>query len=472
MDQFSIKKTKNRFTPSYFLIVVLTFMLTMNIAYAKDEGIVIYTELKGHHAALSADFRAITKKSLDNLNKFKVVNGLKGTISGSQSLDNRLGAALKDNVPWVADVLLDSEKKSAKLVFQIYRSNGELIFRWEEEYKIKSIKAFLAQLEYTMPLKLKTKYLELGRVIKKDKRLVYFDLGETAGIKVDETYQIYEEGDEIEDDDGNSYGHLEVTTGIVRVKKVTAVYSIAEIVVGQLSIDTEQWVKRTENTGKEAFDSKILAVLENKVAINIGKNAGVEEGSYYGVFRDIKAINEKQAFRQPVGHIKINEVFENFSKGELSISETYDLSKFTIAKGDQVEEVESPRKNMWGFNQMMTNVNGTNSGKIAMFSYQRDSLVNVNLVYRLKVGAGTGTEPYASVGVMQSMGHSDHVFLGMDLMYVGGTALNMFISVDVDTPLSKVFKINLESGFIVAHEIETFNGLNTSIGLKYAYDLF
>jgi len=127
---------------------------------------------------------------------------------------------------------------------------------------------------------------------------------------------------------------------------------------------------------------------------------------------------------------------------------------------------------MWGFSQTMTNVNSTKSGKIATFSYQRDSLVNVNLSYRLKAGMGTGSEIYGSGGVMQSMGHSDHVFIGMDLMYIGSTALNMFISVDVDTPISNNFKINLESGFIVAHENDTFNGLNTSIGVKYAYDLF
>lgn len=464
--------TKKILSKIFFPFCLFYTLLFSHASLADNEGIVVYTNLIGYHAALSADFRAISKKSIDNLNKFDVINGLTGTISGSKPLQDRLAAAAKDNIPWVADVTLDSEKKTANLKFQIFRNNGELIFSWEEPYKIKSIKAFLAQLEYSMPLKLKTKFLELGRVIKKDKRLVYFDLGETAGIKIDDTYQVYEEGEAIEDDDGNSYGNLEITTGIVRVKKVTAVYSIAEIVVGQLSIDTEQWIKRTTENEQSTFDSKILAVLENKVAINIGKNAGVEEGSYYAVFRDIKSITDKEAFRQPVGHIKINEVFENFSKGELSISETYELSKFTITKGDRVEEVESPRKNMWGFNQMMTNVNGTTSGKIAMFSYQRDSLVNVNLVYRAKAGMGTGKEIYASAGVMQSMGHSDHVFIGMDVMYIGGTALNLFISVDVDTPLSKTFKINLESGFIVAHDNDVFNGLNTSIGLKYAYDLF
>lgn len=466
---------KSELSPIHLLptasLIGLLLLICSNV-FAAGESVVIYTDIKGHHSALSADFRAIAKKSLNNLNKFDVISGPKGSISTSKPLEERLAAAAKETVPWVADVTLDTEKKKAEMIFRIFRSDGELIYRWAEKYKIKNIKAFLAQLEYNMPIKLKTQFLELGRIIKKDKRLVYFDLGETAGIKINQTYRVYEEGDPLEDDDGNSYGNLEITTGIVKVKEVTAVYSIAEIIVGQLSIDTEQWVKRTTEESDSAFDSKILSVLENNIAINIGTNAGVEEGSYYAVFRDIKTINEKEAFRQSVGHIKINEVFDNFSKGELSISDTYELSKYTITKGDRVEEVDSPRKNMWGLNQMITNVNGPSSGKISTVTYQRDSLINVNTVYRLKAGVGTGSEVYASGGVMQSVGHSDRVFMGMDVLYVGSTALNLFISVDVDTPVSKSFKINLESGFIVSHDNEVFNGLNTSIGVKFAYDLF
>jgi len=422
---------------------------------------------------LSADLQAISRKSLHNLKKFDVAAGPEGIISNSKPLEDRLAAAKKNDIPWVADIILDTEKQKAEMIFQVYKNTGEIIFRWTEDYKIKNIKAFLAQLEYSMPIKLKTQFLELGRIIKKDKRLVYFDLGETAGIKINQTFQVYEEGEALEDDDGNSYGNLEVTTGIIKVKQVTAIYSVAEIIVGQLSIDTDHWVKLTTAKSENAFDSKILSVLENNVAINIGSIAGVEEGSYYAVFRDIKAINEQEAFRLSVGHIKINEVFDNFSKGEISISDTFELSKYIITKGDRVEEVSSPRQNMWGINQMMTNVSGSgSSGKISTLTYQRDSLVNVNMVYRAKLGMGSGSSIYASGGVMQSVGNSDRIFIGMDALYVTGAALNLFLSVDVNTPVSKNLKINLESGFIVAHKDEKFNGLNTRIGIKFAHDFF
>ena len=452
------------------IALVSSLFVSIN-AHAANEDIVIYTYLNGHHKDHSADFRTIARKSLNDLRKFQATRGPKGRAPSSKSLKERLKVAAKAGVRWLADVKFDTEKKKGELTFLIYRTNGENIFRWVEKFKIKSMKAFLAQMEYSMPLKLKTKFLELGRIIKTDKRLVYFDLGETAGVKVGDTYRVYEEGDEIEDDDGNSYGYLEDTKGIVEVTEVTSVYSIAEVIIGQLSIDTGHWVKKTRETNESSFDGKILSVLENKIAINIGKNVGVEEGSYYAVFREIKDINGKESFRQPVGHIKVNEVFDNFSKGELSISDTFELTKYTIKKGDRVEEVESPRKNMWSVNQLMTNVNSDQGARILYFTYQRDSLVNVNMVYRLKGGYGNGT-PFGALGVMQSMGHSSHVFFGLDVMYMDDSAINMFISVDVDTPLSKDLKINLESGFILAHSDETYNGLNTSIGIKYAYDLF
>ena len=465
-----MKRTISNLTCS-LSIIFAAILVFSNQTFAADEDIIVYTYLNGHHKDHSADFRTIARKSLNNLQKFDVTKGPTGRISSNTELKDRLKAASKAGIKWLADIKFDTEKKKGELTFLIYRTNGENIFRWVEKYKIKSMKAFLAQMEYHMPLKLKTKFLELGRIIKTDKRLVYFDLGETAGVKVGDTYRVYEEGDEIEDDDGNSYGYLEETKGIIEVTDVTSVYSIGEVIIGQLSIDTGHWVKQTTETNRSDFNGKILSVLENKIAINIGKNVGVEEGSYYAVFRELKDINGKESFRQPVGHIKINEVFDNFSKGELSISDTFELTKYTIKKGDKVEEVESPRKNMWSVNQIMTNVNSDAGARIIYFTYQRDSLINVNMVYRLKGGYGNAT-PFAAAGVMQSLGHSSHVFYGLDLMYMNDSALNMFISVDVDTPLSKSLKINLESGFILAHSDDTYNGLNTSIGIKYAYDLF
>ena len=73
---------------------------------------------------------------------------------------------------------------------------------------------------------------------------------------------------------------------------------------------------------------------------------------------------------------------------------------------------------------------------------------------------------------MQSIAHNSNVFAGFDFMYLGDPALNMFVTVDVDTPISKSIKLNLETGYTVSADIEKYNGLNASIGLKYGFDLF
>ena len=48
----------------------------------------------------------------------------------------------------------------------------------------------------------------------------------------------------------------------------------------------------------------------------------------------------------------------------------------------------------------------------------------------------------------------------------------IFLSVDVDTPVSPNLKINLESGFMIAHKNDLYNGLNAIVGIKYAYNIF
>ena len=448
--------------------VIIFFSLQ---AQANDDGIVVYAQIKGFHADNTPAFRTIVIKSISELQHFKVVNGVRGTIATSKSIKERIDAAREGSIPWIADVVLDSEKHEGKLSFDIYRNNGENEFHWQKDVDIDSVKAFLASMEYQIPFKLKTKFLELGKIIKLDKRLAYFDLGKTAGVNPGDIYRVYKRGQQVKDDDGNSFGYLEKTTGIIRVTQVTEIYSIAEIIIGKLSIDTDQWVKRAKEQDISKYQGSIEAVLENNVAINVGKNVGVEEGSYYAVFRDIKPINSNEAFRQAVGYIKINEVYDNFSKGELSISDTYDLSKYTIKKGDHVEEVESPRKNMWSFSQIVTHVSSQAGARILVFGYQRDSMVNVDMVYRFRAGYGHGNT-YVAGGVMYSLAHSAHTFAGMDAIYAGSGALNLFLSVDVDTPVSPNLKINLESGFMIAHKNDLYNGLNAIVGIKYAYNIF
>jgi len=441
------------------------------VSVAGPNDIIVYSDIKGQYEDFASDFRVIATKAVDRLDRFEAITVSANFLPVRSSLSDRIKSASRNGIPWLADVTLTSEKKKVLLKVEIYNTKkNEIVFRWKENYTVRSIKSLLAQLEYKLPLQLKNRFLEIGRVIKKDKRVVYFDLGDTAGIKVGEIYEIYEEGMEIEDEKGNSYGFLEEVKGVIKVINVTGVYSVGEIIIGQLAIKPEQYVKKIHNAKESKYRGEILAVLENQVAINIGKQVGVKEGAFYAVYRDIMEINNQESFRVPVGHIKINEVFENFAKGELSISETYTLAKHTIRKGDLVEEVESPRKNMWSLNQVITNINGADSGRIPYFAYQRDSAVNVNLVYRVKMGYGS--DYFFAAGVMQSIEHSSHVFAGIDLIYLDGTALNLFVSMDIDTPLSGQLKFNMESGYTVSASSAKYSGINTSLGFKYGFDLF
>ncbi len=460
-------------------VLVSMFVLLGTPVLAAERDIVVYTQIDGKQAEYGYDFKAVIRKAINALARFDLVDVRRTPLSDRHKLDARMKASAKANIPWLVQAVLTTKKNDGNLVVEIYSTkSGDLLYRWKDEDSVKNMKAYLANLEYKLPNILKAQFLELGHVIRKDKRIVYFDLGETAGIKAGEIFQIYEEGDEIEDEDGNSFGRLESTTGIVKVVEVTSVYSVAEIIIGSLSIEPEQMVRKIRGGKESDFRGEILAVLEDQVAINIGKNVGVREGSFYAVYRDIKQISKGEAFRLPVGHIKINEVFDDFSKGELSISNNFELTKHIIASGDRVEEVESPRKNMWSINQMMTNVNGEAGEKVLYMGYQRDSAVNSSMIYRLKLGYNNSatttatTKYFGALGVMHAIDHSSHFFFGMDFLYVGDIAMNMFVSADVDTPVSKNLKLSMETGYVVDAGSINYNGINTSIGLKYAFDLF
>ncbi len=452
------------------LCLIASYLWIPGTAFTAESRIIGYVLVTGHYKDANFDFRDVVRKSINNLKRFRVSTKVDGVIAPVKSIKEKLRAARKAGIRWVANVSLSTEKREGLLSFKIYRTNGENTFNWKEEFRIKNVKSFLALMEYEMPKKLKIRFLELGRVIKKDKRLIYFDLGETAGVKPGDIYEIYKEGDEITDNKGNSYGNLEIMTGVVKVTSVTSIYSIGEIKIGALAIRPKHYVRLSTHKSK-AVTPEILSMLESEVAINIGKNVGVEEGNYYSVYRDIKKIRGNEAFRQVIGHIKINEVYEDFSKGELSISDTFELTRNIINKGDRVEEVESPRKPMWSVNSLMTNVDGGAGKKIYYATYQRDSSANVSMVYRFKGGYDSG-QPMLGFGVMKSIKHSSHFFTGLEVLYFNAIAVHLFVSVDVDTPISKNLKINLESGFIIAQKDDAYNGISSSIGLKYGFELF
>lgn len=431
-------------------------------AQAAPTDVYVYTTIGNEFAAFQTDFRTIMSQSVDELARFTVVTPKEA--DPSQPLPDRLAKALAAGVPGVADISLAFGEGLATLTVGVYdTASGQQEFQFSKEYEVEDIKALLAQLEFDTPIQLKARYKELGRVIKKERQMIYFDLGKMAKVKIGDLYQVYREGAEIKNSDGNSFGMLKKQSGVVRVVEVTSMYATAEIVLGRLSIEEEDYVERIQNPREGQFNGQILSVLDDKVAISLGKNVGVEEGAYYAVFRNVQPIKDQQSFREKLGQVRINDVYDDYATGTLALSDSYSLSKVMLKPGDPVEEIDSPRKNLVSVGQLNTNVL-SGGGSVSFVGYQLDSETDINMVYRFRVGSGD--KGYASAGLKGSINHSPNFFYGVDVVYFGGTGANLFLSADIPTPVSKNFILNLETGYLLGGEAGS-EGLNTSLNVKF-----
>jgi hypothetical protein len=347
-------------------------------------------------------------------------------------------------------------------------NSGEKVFNWTQAYDQLSPESLVAKLEYQLPLLLKTSLKEVGHVIQAEKGLVYFDLGAAANVKAGEIFRVFRSGKELINADGEPFGSLEEQTGIIRVLDVQSTYATAKVLLGRLSIEADDYVERTEDQDPASYRGKIISSLDNKVAISLGKNVGVTEGSYYAVFKDVKDIQDGESFREEVGQIRIVEVDDNFSKGHLSLSNHYDLAKAMMNDGDYVEEIEPTRKDQLSFGIMNTSILSDASSSIYTFGYQQDSASQIDLVYRAKVGFGDAF--LLSGGVMNSVNHSQNIFYGLDLMYLDGLGANLFLSVDIPTPFAKAMDLNMETGYIMGTDAK-YEGVNFNVSIKYPLDM-
>lgn len=453
------------------VLAAVAALLAAAPAYAAPEEVIVYATVEGNYSAYGGQLMGIIQKGIDDLERFNV-NSVAIKPDSLKDINELLNDTRKRGLRWVADFSIVFDKKNrATAILDVYDARKSVrTVRINKDYKVKNIKALLSQMEYEIPKALKNHFLELGRIIKKERRLVYFDLGETAEVKVGDVFRVYREGAEITDESGNSFGRLEKTAGVVRVTNVTSVYSSAAIVVGALSIEPGDSVKKMKDN-EISYDASILSVLENQVAISIGKNYGVEEGAHYAVYKDIKPINDKESFKHPIGFIKINEVYDNFATGELEISSSFDLAKFTIKAGDKVQEAESPKKDTLALSQHITNISEDEGKKLLLLTFQKSSMSNVNIAYRMR-GGYKASDIFFSTGAMHSLGHSPYFFAGVDFIALSGLPINLFFSADINTPFSKSVKLNLESGYTLGATDELYNGINTSVGVKFSFNIF
>ena len=447
--------------------------LAASFAHA-DEDLLVYTKVDDKYADYSGQIGGMVRAAFNGLSRYDVKEAVIYTPPQDETVANMILNARRLKVEWVADVRFTFPKKGdAEMAIAVYNANKSIrTFYLAQTLRANTVKTLISSLENDLPKELRIRFLELGRIIQKKKRIVQFDLGETAGVKIGDVYKIYFEGDSITDKDGNDFGRIEKTTGIVRVTTVNSVYSSAEILVGVISIKPEHFVKKIEPTAVN-FPGKIISILENQVAINIGKRGGVEEGSYYAIYRDIKKIQGDGSFKHPVGHIRIEEVYEDYAKGTLSIADNYELVKYTIKDGDIVDEVEPLQNTTIGVGRLITNINGDVLQRITTITLERASSANIEIAFRLTGGMRTGGGYFAAFGLMHTLAHSPHFYAGVDMFATSsGFPAHFFFRADIDTPLAKDLKFSLETGYVVGATDVSYNGVATLVGLRYGFNLF
>lgn len=461
------------------IAAALSLGLMASTVQAADD-ILIYSHLSQAYKDIEPSFNLVLFSSIQALDKYESSSVGVVPIVQNQSLETRLAKAKAKNIPYIAEASLEdtttseggffsSEAKNTTLSVSIINTQtGEKVFNWSQHYDQTNANALVSSLEYQLPIQLKTSLKEVGHVIQSEGAMVYFDLGSAAQVKEGEIFRVFRQGKALTNADGEEFGWIEEQTGIVKVTSVQSTYATAEVLLGRLSIDAKDFVERAKDQDALSYRGKIIASLDDKVAISLGKRIGVTEGAYYAVFKDVKHIQEGESFREEVGQIRIEEVYDDFSKGRLSLSNHYGLAKAMINEGDYVEEIEPTRKDQISLGILNTSILSSTSSSIYALGYQHDSTENVDLVYRAKVGFGD--EFLLSGGVMSSVNHSENIFYGLDVMYLDGLGANIFLSVDVPTPFAQAMVLNMETGYVMGTSSK-YEGVNFNVSVKYPMDL-
>ena len=449
-------------------ILCIVFMATSLSAYTKENtNITNKTWViglgQGDLSHLSQELELVGKSAVSSLRGYDLVKG--SPTNKRAKLSVIIKEAYKSRIRTLVVLELKKRKRKRAIIsYNFYNvKTGSSFYRYSKEYKYKSERALLAQLEYNLPHKMKQDLRLQGRVVQKESNLVYIDLGTSAGTKVGQVYRIFREGKEIENDSGESFGFLDEETGIATIKSTSSVYSIAEIQLGRSSIKKGDRVELSDETA-DFYKGKVLSKLDNQVAINLGNNVGVSEGAYFAIFKDVKSIKNGESFQEMIGQIRITEVFDEFSKGEIAASNHYSLAKAMIQEGDSIEEVKAKGLIQLSFGQLSTGML-KEASQVYLIGVDVSSLSNRGLTYRGKLGYGD--EAYASIGIAANLSNSESFRYGLDLVRLESSGANMFLQVDVPTPLSKYGTFSMETGYLVGVE-EEYEGLNILLNLKFS----
>lgn len=459
------------------VLCCLTLSLTALSALAAPKQSQIYLDLSEDWQPHAGQFKQILLESFKRLSSWqtqaaileaqgKTIEEIRQANSNAK-IDGILVAKLSNTTQKGEGWFADDEEKTAVQISLYDKATGNLILEVQQNLPRTQPSALFANLESELPLTLKIKLAEVGSIIKKSSELVYFNLGNTAGIQAGQIFRTFKPGDKLINKQGEVFGWIEKTTGIVRITHSQSTYSTAEILLGRLSISENDFIELASEQDEKQYAGKIISVHENKVAINLGDTVGVADGANYAVFKDIKTIKDQESFREKLGDIRIQSVYEDYAVGELSLSNHYNLSKALIKEGDPVEEIKPVSMDLISFGQMGTNaLSSSSSDNILMAGYQTQSEQVSGMLFRYR--GGYGSDVMLSAGVMTSINHSPNFFYGLDAVYLDGVGANFFLSVDVPTPIDGV-NINMETGYM-AGVGDSYEGFNLNISVKYPFD--
>lgn len=415
------------------------------------------------YAHLASDLSVLGKGTLAQLRGYQPASE---RIIAADIASALQGAANAGSDALMALTLTDSGRSKARISVQMYSVNtGAPFYSMEKEYKFKSQRGLLAQLEYDLPNQLKQDFKQQGRIVSLDSNIAFFDLGETAGVEEGQTYRVFRQGKEIKGVGGESFGYLDQEAGIIEVTDVSAVYAIAEIKLGRVSIRQGDWVTLKE-IDREQYNGVVISKLDQQIAINLGSNVGVSQGAYFAVYKDIKEINAQESFREEVGRIRVTEVYDNFSTGEIAPSNHFSLAKAMITEGDSVEEVAAQGVWVVTLGQLNTSIL-SDAKQIWVLGAELESLADSGLRYRARGGYGAG-KLFGAAGLSGGLNNSETFHYGLDLVYLGGTGANLFLQVDVPTPLDEYATFSLETGYMVGVDSE-HDGLNIMLNLRAGF---
>ncbi|WP_028671039.1 hypothetical protein [Saccharospirillum impatiens] len=432
-------------------------------------NVLLVTDTEDDYLAFRPDLRLVAANALNQLRDYEVAPATTQVRPDSDARIEAMNkAALDAGLDTLAVVTLYTPaRRTATLTTTFYNTRtGELSLQRALEFRLTDdVPALLAQLEYELPLVLKRAFRELGTVVRVSGDELIFDLGINTGVEVGDLYRVFRRGEEIRDARGDSYGYVDDQSGIIEVVSVSSVYAVAQIKLGRLSIRSNDWVERADPSVQA--DGTILSKLDDQVAISLGREAGVTPGSYFAVFKTIKPITEDDAFREIIGRIRINSVSNGVARGEIARSDHYDLAKALIEEGDAVEEVSYRHRNQFVVGQNSFSI--LNAPEQSWFAgFQFDSASDIDLAYRVR--GSYGDLWYLSLGLVSAIGHSESFRYGLDGIYgPDGPGTQLFVEVDIPTPLDDNLRFSLESGYLLG-ALEEKEGVNISLSVKLGLD--